>query len=283
MGEVQMSKDAASLVAEIAAAHRSASETELDHREAECLVGYEKWRVQGKGVKALSRVRSFAMTVAMHRGFAQVLGGRTEGWRELERWWLLETATSHWIGPHIASGAHVLLAYAMALAEDAAAQWLATDLRARMAKQPEAYAEAVFPQFIGHLHRVFAPNSKAGPGAIPELGPYAGVLAAWDDPPSLGRALAEVCDFRLAQVVAEADDEVSEFRFAPILPVEIAAIATIRRRRGETMPAVDHPLLRTPLAAIPTTRTYDPDTDPWYQRALDAAVAEGRAEPDVAW
>ncbi len=274
---------AASVVAEIAEAHLAARDAELDDREAECLAGYEKWRAQGKSVKALSRVRSFAMTVAMHRGFARVLGGGEDGWREVERWWLLETATSHWIGPHIASGAHISLAYALALGEDGAAEWLGADLRARMAKQPEAYEAAFFPRFVAHLHRVWGPNSKAGPGAIPELGPYDAVLAAWDDPPALARALVGICEHRIAGVVAEGDDEVSEFRFAPILPVEIAAIATIRRRRGESMPDVDHPLMRTPLAAIPSTRTYDPQSDPWYRRALDAAVAEGRAPADFRW
>jgi hypothetical protein len=274
---------AASIVAEIATAHRSADDAELDQREAECLAGYEKWRAQGKAVKALSRVRSFAMTVAMHRGFARVLGGHDHGWREVERWWLLETATSHWIGAHIASGAHVLLAYALALGEDEAAEWLGADLRARMAKLPEAYESAFFPRFVAHLHRVLAPNSKAGPGAIPELGPYDAVLQAWDDPPALARALVGICEHRLTQVVGEADDEVSEFRFAPILPVEIAAVATIRRRRGEVMPEVDHPLMRTPLAAIPTTRSYDPHSDAWFGRAVDAAVAEGRSTADFRW
>jgi hypothetical protein len=278
-----MSADIASIIGNLSAPYLANDLAVLDEQEAECLAGYDRWESEGRHVKALSRVRTFAMTVPMHRGFALVMRGDAGGWREIERWWLLESIASHWIGAHIASGAHVLLAYALALSEDAPAEWLATDLRARMAKYPDAYAPASLPRFADHLQRAYAPGSKAGPGAIPELGPYADVFAAWDDPARLSGAIAAVCDHRLQTVASERADDLPEFGFAPLLPVDVAAIATIRRRRGEVMPDVDHPLLRTPLAAIPTTRTYEPEGDPWFRRAVDAAVAEGRAPADFEW
>ena len=257
------------------------SEKDFAARERDCIEGYEANLEQP--VRALSRARTFAMTLPRRRGHQQVIAGEADGWREMERWWVLETLATHLIGPHIASNAQVLLGFALAQGEATPAGWMATALEARMKKSPDAYEGQFFPRFMLHLHRTLAPGSAAGPGSIPDLGPYADVFSSWSDPDALAGALAEVCTYRIDAVVTEGPDEVSEFRFAPLLPLEVAAVAAIRRARNEPWTPVSHPLLDTPLAKIPPKRTYDPSTDPWFERITAAAKAASRHDPDCDW
>jgi hypothetical protein len=269
--------DVERMVAELAARPEGVDEAEYAEREAESLRGWESTR-------NLSHIRSYAMSVPRPRGFDLVLtGDAARGWPEVERWWVLETLTTHLIGAHMASGAQVLLGYALTVGETRPAEWMAAALQARMKLYPDAYEGQHFPRFMLHLHRAYTPDAKAGPGAIPELGPYAAIFAAWDDADALAAALADVCTHRVVEVVAaERADVVSEFRFAPLLPVEVTAVQRIRADRGELPVAVEHPLLRTPLAAIPTTRSYDPSTDPWYQRVVELGTTSV-LKPDFHW
>jgi hypothetical protein len=53
------------------------------------------------------------------------------------------------------------------------------------------------------------------------------------------------------------------------LPKNIRCIGLIRKKEGLSTPAVDHPLLKTPLAEIPSERPgYDPEADGIFQLVL---------------
>jgi hypothetical protein len=268
------------------AGNRSLDAAAFDALEAEHLAGFQEKVGEGRAVVGLSRVQSYAFGVAQRRGLSLVLAGDPRGWCEVERGWLLDTVTAHWIGPHMASGASMLLAHALALGEDVAAGWMVDALRARMEKDADLHGSQALPFFLHRLYDMaLGGTAEPLPLEAPPLGPYQAVLDAWDAPEVLERALFDLCDHRLLGLGYPDRDDQDGWppRRPVILPLDIAAVAAVRRRRGEEMPTIVHPLTEPPLGAIPARRTYRPEEDPWFLRALDAAVAAGRAQPDFRW
>lgn len=277
------SEDIAAVVARLLADYEELDEEALAEEEADTLEELEDARTMGETRGALAMVQAFAMAVPVHRGIHRVLAGDDGGWQEIERAWLLETFALRLVGPQLGAAAADLLAVAIALGEDEPARWLAEALDRRMAAIPEAYEGRFFAPFVARLHAL-AEGGSPQAHASADLGPYRAVLDAWGEPARLAIALADACDERVGAAAALAEEDgTAEFRFAPIVPFEIAAVGSVRRRRGEPMPACEHPLLSTPLAAIPTRRTYVPDADPWYARAREVAVAGGLLAPGFHW
>jgi hypothetical protein len=274
--------EASRVLAGVLAPFEEIDEADLVEEEADTLEEYDDARASGEVKGALAMVRAFAIAVPVSRGLHRVLAGDASGWVEIERAWLLESLTIHLIGPRMADAAPELLAYALVLGEDEPAGWLAELVRASAQAQGECTPYAAF---VERLHARVAAADGSGSGAIGDLEAYGEVLRAWDDPAGLSAALAHACDLHLRLVAdAEDDDEApAVLRFAPPIPLEIAAALAVRRRRGEPIPVVAHPLVHTPLATIPERRTYAPEPDPWFRRALDVAIAGGLLPADFRW
>lgn len=274
--------EASRVLARVLAPYEELDEADLAEEEADTLEEFDDARASGEVKGALAMVRAFAIAVPVSRGIQRVLAGDAGAWEEIERAWLLESLTIHLIGPRMADAAPELLAYALVLGEDVSAGWLADLVRASARAQGEC---APYAAFVERLHaRVVATDASASE-AIGDLEEYGEVLRAWDDPAGLSAALARACDLHL-QIAAEAeddDDAPAVLHFAPPIPFEIAAALAVRRRRGEPIPVVAHPLVHTPLATIPERRTYAPEPDPWFRRALDVAIAGGLLPADFRW
>jgi hypothetical protein len=77
--------------------------------------------------------------------------------------------------------------------------------------------------------------------------PYRDVLLAWNDESKLAGALNAVCDYHCQNMDDTGGDWDPEFKHAPfdLLACEIMLVTRVRERLGLSMPAVDHPLVKT--------------------------------------
>lgn len=103
---------------------------------------------------------------------------------------------------------------------------------------------------------------------------YENLLAHLDDAQVPEHLVHEACDFHTSRSHELTDDENYEFseQVYWILPVEILAWMRVRADRGLALPAIHHPLMETPLAALP------PPLGPTSDPVLDAVVARFRRD-----
>jgi hypothetical protein len=86
-----------------------------------------------------------------------------------------------------------------------------------------------------------------------DLGVYQPVLDHWDDADALAEPLAAMCDFHCRHMKFRGgykclfDDPPFD-----LVPCEILAIRKLRTDAGLATPAIDHPLLSTPFAQMPS-------------------------------
>jgi hypothetical protein len=112
--------------------------------------------------------------------------------------------------------------------------------------------ESYEPFLLRLLNRVYG---QPLPEEIMErdLGVYRPVLDHWDDPEALAAPLAAICDFHCRHMNYRGgykclfDDPPFD-----LIPCEILAIRRLRSDAGLATPVVDHPLLATPLAEMPS-------------------------------
>ncbi|MBI4952050.1 MAG: hypothetical protein HY908_08455 [Myxococcales bacterium] len=101
--------------------------------------------------------------------------------------------------------------------------------------------------------------SEAPPADL-ELGAY-GPLAEHFDETALAAALPAVCEYHLTQT-SLSESGTSEFNVAyDLVPIDVMLVRELLRREARALPAVDHPLMSTPFAAVPEGQTYDPLKD----------------------
>lgn len=95
------------------------------------------------------------------------------------------------------------------------------------------------------------------------LGVYQQIIDTWDrDQGSFSRALVAACEQHLIETDDPNDDGFPAFMNWPHIyfPVEILAIANVRRDLQMPMPEIDHPLMQTPLAKVPPNIETPADT-----------------------
>ena len=229
---------------------------------------------------AALQLNQLATWHAQH-GVLAILEGRVEGWADIDRafhyrWWDIridkDTTLVH--------GVALILAHAMAFEEDSMAEWVAELLiRSLDNAAPSLWSYASFGAFLLKLwamHRGLSDINVARP-KVAALGVYQRVLDTWSNPAELRAALGGACDYHLSQ--SWSGKGAPEFAHSPyqMFPVDILAIARVRRDLGLEMPTVDHPLLSTPLATPPPRekRPRMPQPDPLLEKVIQKAKDTG--------
>ena len=215
-----------------------------------------------------------------NHGSLAILEGRVEGWADIDRalhyrWWDIRIDKDTTQVGDVA----LLLAHALAFEEDSMAEWVAEMfIRSLDTAAPYVWSGVRFGAFLLKLwtmHRGL-PDIKVTRPDVTTLGAYQRVLDAWLNPVELRTALSEACDHHLSQSWS---GNWVEFGHSPyeMLPVDILAIARVRRDLGLEMPTVEHPLLSTPLATPPPgeQRPRMPQPDPLLEQVIAKAKETG--------
>lgn len=205
---------------------------------------------------AARRLTSLANWYA-HHGSLAILEGQIEGWADIDR-----VLHYEWLGIRIepdssmATNAALTLAHAMVFEEDSMAEWLAERLIRSLDENTFLGGSWELAPFGSLILRLWAmsrglPDVDVTRPHMAALGVYQRVLDTWSNSAELCSSLMEAYDYHLAQ-------SRTEIGYAPFLrspyqifPVDMLAIAVVRRAQGLEMPKVDHPLLSTPLATPP--------------------------------
>ena len=161
------------------------------------------------------------------------------------------------------------LAMAMAFDKKDIVTWLGNRLAG--SKDDGAFGtwgECRLPRFMASLYRWYSDSGgdEIGQAEVGESSPYARVFGVWDSEEDLAPAMGDICNFHVQQSQDKGDVVIGEFSRYPfnIIPFEIFAIDTLRRRRGLGMPVVDHPLMAEPFNHVPIG-VHDPD-DPLLEK-----------------
>jgi hypothetical protein len=217
---------------------------------------------------------------AQHGALA-ILEGRIEGWANIDlalhyQWWTVRIHKDTTLVNKLA----LILAHAIVFEEDSLAEWVAELLiRSLEGTTPKLWKYATFGTFLLKLwamHRGLPDIDVARPD-MAALGVYQRVLDTWSNPVELRSALGAACDYHLEQSWTARG--FPPFVYGPyqMFPVDILAIARVRRDLGLEMPKVDHPLLATPLATPPPgeQRPRMPQPDPLLEKLIQKAKDTG--------
>jgi hypothetical protein len=81
------------------------------------------------------------------------------------------------------------------------------------------------------------------------MGPFSRILVSWRGD-TLSDSVVAVCDYHCQNMMDSGGGDNEEFKYPPfdLFPVEVLAISKVRTDAGIVDRAVEHPLLRTPLA-----------------------------------
>jgi hypothetical protein len=81
---------------------------------------------------------------------------------------------------------------------------------------------------------------------------YREILDSWHSGgEGLKSGLLSACDYHIQRIDGNKDDHEFYDEVFAAFPIEILAIQQIRKRLGMETPAVDHPLMQTPIARPP--------------------------------
>jgi hypothetical protein len=143
--------------------------------------------------------------------------------------------------------------------------WTEADWMARRLEQsrkddslkPWTWEQAV-PRLVIALHRYLGGNKNL---SDLELGVYENIFGHWDDQAGLKKALIQAADYHAENLEDKSDEDIAEFNAIPIniMPAELISIQRVREKLGLETPAIDHPLMKTPLANPPRDLNFKPD------------------------
>ena len=85
---------------------------------------------------------------------------------------------------------------------------------------------------------------------LPEDHVYQKLMRSWNDANHFGEYLYELCDFHIYSL-SDTPHKLSEILSFDCIPYDYYCIQLIREKEGLATPNIEHPLLQTPLAAIP--------------------------------
>lgn len=161
-----------------------------------------------------------------------------------------------WSTTHLNLAARCL-AHAMAVGDNGFAEWCGNTLIANFQTGVGLYdrSPSAFDPFMLQL---FATAHEVSMTAIripcAPLGVYGELLDAWNNDRRFASALIKICDYHIERSIEERAAH-SEFVSVPhnLFPAEILAAKRIRGSSGLQWPDAEHPLLRSPLAELPSS------------------------------
>lgn len=161
-----------------------------------------------------------------------------------------------WSSTHLNLGARCL-AHAMATGDDTFAIWCGHALLENFISGVGLYDRSPreFEPFMVHLFARWQ-SLRVPTFAIPcvSLEVYQELFDTWDDEQAFAGALVKACDYHVEHSV-EGRIAHAEFECVPhnVFPAEILAVKRLRNAAGRPWPAIEHPLLNTPLAEFPAS------------------------------
>lgn len=210
-------------------------------------------------------------------GGLDVACGNPAGWNTIYRS-IRYRAAGFWIAYFglgtLACDPAMLLTLSVALADRRMADLLARLIIQGVPKPISAYCEIGFEPFAIWLYGQSIGQQISPPAFKPaEYGDqYRAVRDCWNNPAALDQELKRLCDVHVAFAILDGEGDVGQFHEPyNICPLEIVAIQRVRAAQGLPNFPVEHPLMTSPLAAIPTA---PPQLDP--DPLLDAVIARAR-------
>ncbi|MNZ43859.1 hypothetical protein D3C78_614720 [compost metagenome] len=103
---------------------------------------------------------------------------------------------------------------------------------------------------------------------LPEDHVYQRLMKNWHNPEKLSDLLYEVCDFHIYSA-SDTPNKSNEILLFDYIPYDYFCIKLVRDKEGLETPSIEHPLLQTALADIPTSSPgYNPADDEILQYVL---------------
>ena len=192
-------------------------------------------------------------------GAFRVVAGDLAGWAELHKgihsdalsFRIMVVAN---INYGVAYEVSLALAYALAVGDYELSRVMA-ECYCRSAERGliATYSEIGFESFALWLYCEATNSTLHAPFAVPQWGDqYAPVIETWNDVDALKGVLERLCNVHRTYARDRAGFGYAQFHEPfDILPLEIVAMQRVRRHLGLAVPVVDHPLMASPLAAIP--------------------------------
>lgn len=203
--------------------------------------------------------------------------GNPPGWNTVYRG-IRYRAAGFWIAYFglgtLACDPAMLLTLSVALADRRMAGLLARLIIQGVPKPISGYCEIGFEPFAIWLYGQSIGQQIPPPAFKPaEYGDqYGAVRDCWNNPAALDQELKRLCDVHIEFAILDGEGDVGQFHEPyNICPLEIVAIQRVRAAQGLPTIPVEHPLMTSPLAAIPTA---PPQLDP--DPLLDAVIARAR-------
>jgi hypothetical protein len=104
---------------------------------------------------------------------------------------------------------------------------------------------------------------------IPKDHIYQRLIAAWNDESAFAQLMLEACDYHIYSIYDDGGNKANEILAFEFIPFDIRSIEFVRAKEGLPNAQIDHPLMQTPLAAIPAERPgYDPAGDEILQLVI---------------
>ncbi len=255
--------------------HRDWLNSSADGVRKSGLDGVESELAKG-GVAAIKVISVDLEQLSMYhaiRGLIALIDGLPDGWHHIDtavryRYWCIKLNSSAFFKqttlPQLGSVRQLtyhtripalLLCYSAVVA--GLEQWQAemSETLVNMAAVPgavdkEFWQRRTFEPFVMRLFQDCKREPASLDVASTDYGPYASIIAHWDNASALQDALLRACDYHCQNMIDKGGEE--EFDIPPfdLYPIEILAIYRVRERLGLTTPTIDHPLLSTPLASV---------------------------------
>lgn len=174
----------------------------------------------------------------------------------------------------------LLLAHGLAVHDDSMVNW-SGELLLGSVSNPDWFWHPwnlnYLPWFMTRLYaKLIGSTALENTPRLCKASIYDKVLDSWADEKAFAAAVHSACDFH---IVREADPNFPDFYCDPFsfYPVEILALARVRKALGEPMPAIAHPLMETPLASPPVPLpSFDEPVMQSIRQRLDAFEWRGQ-------
>jgi hypothetical protein len=115
----------------------------------------------------------------------------------------------------------------------------------------EYWEQRCFEPFVLRLSQTMENGGRLVPADGENYDVYTRIFAGWNDSASLAEALVEACEYHCQNMEDTGDwDPEFDHPLFDLIPWEVLAITRIREVNGLAVPAIDHPLVSSPLMRL---------------------------------